>query len=300
MKTKTQIKALLDITRLHFFFVWPILFCAGVFLAFQLHGGFSWPLIIKAIFIGLLGFEAGLVLNDIVDKDIDKKEVETDKLTKYWRVFGQRPLAQGVISYNQSLILFFGLVAVTTALIFTLPYPGSLYLVTIMTICYGLEVFYQIKKRQQRFPIAQIIGRIDFTMFPLAGYLCVAGFDINTLLFGLFFYPLALAHLGVNDMADVKNDQVKDLKTIPILYEMRGTAYWVLLFTALHIASAIVFVNILGTTALIGFSISFMLLTLANYKILSGKSANAAMKALPMFHVSMLIYALSIILEFFV
>ena len=300
MKMKTQIKALLDLTRLHFFFVWPILFCAGVFLAFQLHGGFSWSLVIRAIFIGLLGFEAGLVLNDIVDKDIDKKEIEIDKLTKYWRVFGKRPLSQGLISYKQALILFFGLVAATTALIFTLPYPGSLYLVTIMTACYGLEIFYQIKKRQQSFPIAQMIGRIDFTMFPLAGYLCVAGFDINTVLFGLFFYPLALAHLGVNDMADVKNDQIKDLKTIPILYEMRGTAYWVLLFSALHIASAIVFVNILGTTALIGFSISFLLLTLANYKILSGKSANAAMKALPMFHVSMLIYALSIILEFFV
>lgn len=300
MKMKTQIKALLDLTRLHFFFVWPILFCAGVFLAFQLHGGFSWSLIIKASLIGLLGFEAGLVLNDIVDRDIDKKEVETDKLTKYWRVFGQRPLSQGLISYKQALMLFFALVAVTTALIFTLPHPGSLYLVAIMTACYGLEVFYQIKKRRQHLPIAQMIGRIDFTMFPLAGYLCVARFDIYTLLFGLFFYPLALAHLGVNDMADVKNDQAKEMKTIPLLYEMRGTAYWVLLFSVIHIAAAIVFVNFLGTIALIGFSVSFLLLTVANLKILSGKNADVAMKALPMFHVSMLIYALSIILEFFV
>lgn len=145
-----------------------------------------------------------------------------------------------------------------------------------------------------------MVGRIDFTLFPLAGYLCVASFDINVLIFGLFFYPLALAHLGVNDMADVKNDRAKDLKTIPVLYEMKGTAYWVLLFTAIHFASAIVFVNILGTTALIGFSISFLLLSLANYKILSGKTADSAMKALPLFHVSMLIYALSIIAEFFV
>jgi 4-hydroxybenzoate polyprenyltransferase len=297
---KTQIKALLDLTRLHFFFVWPILFCAGVFLAFQLHGGFSWSLIIRAVLIGLLGFEAGLVLNDIVDKDIDKQEVETDKLTKYWRVFGQRPLSQGLISYNQALMVFFGLVAVTTVLILTLPYPTSLYLVAIMLTCYGLEIFYQIKKRKQNFPIAQMVGRIDFTMFPLAGYLCVASFDLNMLLFGLFFYPLALAHLGVNDMADVKNDRVKGMKTIPVLYDMRGTAYWVLIFSALHIASAIVFVNILGTIALIGFSISFLLLTVANYRILSGKSADAAMKVLPMFHVSMLIYALSIIVEYFV
>ena len=88
------------------------------------------PLIVRVVLIGLLGFEAGLVLNDIVDRDIDKKEVETDKLTKYWRVFGQRPLPQGLISYNHALTLFFMLVAFTTILIlFTLPFPQSMILV---------------------------------------------------------------------------------------------------------------------------------------------------------------------------
>jgi len=33
------------------------------------------------------------------------------------------------------------------------------------------------------------------------------------ILFALFFYPLALAHLGVNDISDVANDQVKKMKT---------------------------------------------------------------------------------------
>lgn len=296
---KTQLKAYLDLTRVHFFFVWPTLFCAGVFLAFQMNAIFSWSITIRGILIGLAGFEAGLVLNDIVDRDIDKKEVETNKLTKYWRVFGQRPLSQGLISYKQALIVFIGLVAVTTVLIFTFPFPTSIYLVTIMLVCYGLEYFYQIKKRNQSFPIAQLIGRIDFTMFPLAGYIAVAGFDFNALLFGLFFYPLAQAHLGVNDMADITNDKVKNMKTIPMLYEMKGTSYWILLFSILHIAAAILFVNFLGNTALIGFSISFVLLTVANYKILTGKNADSAMKALPLFHVSMLIYAVSIIAGYF-
>ena len=169
-----------------------------------------------------------------------------------------------------------------------------------MLVCYGLEYFYQIKKRNQSFPIAQLVGRIDFTMFPVAGYIAVAGFDINALLFGLFFYPLAQAHLGVNDMADVTNDKIKNMKTIPVLYKMKGTSYWILLFSALHIGAAVVFVNILGSIALIGFSISFILLTVANYKILTGKSADSAMKALPLFHVSMLIYAISIIAGYFI
>jgi len=297
---KESLKAYLDLSRLHFFFVWPILFCSGMFLAFQFYNIFSWSLIIRAVFIGFFGFEAGLVLNDIVDRDIDKKEIETNKLTKYWRVFGKRPIPQGLISFNKAFSLFFLLVAFTSILIFTLPFPHSIYLVIVMIFCYSLEYFYQIKKRKQNFPIAQLIGRIDFTLFPVAGYLCVAFFDINSLLFALFFYPLALAHLGVNDLGDVANDRVKEMKTIPVLYGMKGTAYWVLIFSLLHFVAATVFLSVLGTVSLIGFILGFSLLTMANYIILRDKSAASGMKALPLFHVTMLIYAISIILEFFI
>jgi 4-hydroxybenzoate polyprenyltransferase len=297
---KEKLKAYLDLTRLHFFFVWPTLFCSGLFLAFQFHDGYSWSLIIRAIFIAFFGFEAGLVLNDIVDRDIDKKEIETDKLTKYWRVFGQRPIPQDSISYNKALTLFVMFVAFTTILIFTLPFPHSIYLVTIMTVCYSLEYFYQIKKRRQNFPFAQLIGRIDFTLFPVAGYLSFSLFDINALLFALFFYPLALVHLGINDIADVANDRVKEMKTIPIIYGLNGAAYWVLIFTLIHFVTATIFLNILGTVSLIGFSLGFILLVTANYLILKGKSAVSGMKALPLFHITMLIYAISIILEYFI
>ena len=297
---KEKFKAYLDLMRLHFFFVWPTLFCSGLFLAFQFHDGYSWSLIIRAVFIGFLGFEAGLVLNDIVDRDIDKKEVETDKLTKYWRVFGQRPIPQDSISCNNALTLFFMFVVFTTILIFTLPFPHSIYLVTIMTVCYSLEYFYQIKKRKQNFPVAQLIGRIDFTLFPVAGYLSVSLFDINALLFVLFFYPLALAHLGINDIADVANDRVKEMKTIPVMYGLNGAAYWVLIFTLIHFVTATIFLNILGTVSLIGFSLGFILLAAANYLILKGKSAISGMRALPLFHMTMLIYAISIILEYFI
>ena len=261
---KETLKAYLDLTRLHFFFVWPILFCSGLFLAFQFHDGYSWSLIIRAVFIGFLGFEAGLVLNDIVDRDIDRKEIETDKLTKYWRVFGRRPIPQDLISSNKALTLFFMIVAFTTILIFTLPFPHSIFLVSIMIVCCSLEYFYQIKKRKQNFPFAQLIGRIDFTLFPVAGYLSVSLFDINALLFALFFYPLALAHLGVNDIADVANDRVKEMKTIPVLYGINGAGYWVLIFTLIHFVTATIFLNVLGTVSLIGFSLGLILLAIAN------------------------------------
>ena len=293
-----KLKAYMDLTRLHFFFVWPILFCAGLFLAFQYHDGFSWLLVIKVALIGFLGFEAGLILNDIVDSDIDKKDVEFDKLTKYWRVFGKRPISQGLITRQNAVLLFGVLVVVTSILIFTLPYPQALYVFGIMVVCYCLEVFYQLKKRNQNFPFAQLIGRIDFTLFPLAGYLCLGSPNVNILLFGFFFYPLALAHLGVNDISDVANDQVKEVKTIPLLYGMKGTAYWILLFSIIHLVTTIFFLNVLGTVAIIGFAVGFSLIAVGNLIILKGKNADSGMKALPMFHVAMLIYAITIILEY--
>jgi 4-hydroxybenzoate polyprenyltransferase len=295
---KETIKAYMDLTRLHFFFVWPILFCAGLFLAFQYYDSFSWLLVIKVALIGFLGFEAGLVLNDIVDGDLDKRDVEFDKLTKYWRVFGKRPISQGLIARQSAILLFGLLVAVTSILIFTLPFPQALYVFGIMVVCYCLEVFYQIKKRSQNFPVAQLIGRIDFTLFPLAGYLCLGSPSVNILLFGFFFYPLALAHLGVNDISDVANDQVKEVKTIPLLYGLKGTAYWILFFSVIHLVATIIFLNVLGTIAIAGFAVGFSLIAIGNLIILKGKNADSGMKALPMFHVAMLIYAITIILEY--
>lgn len=297
---KEAIKAYIDLTRLHFFFVWPTLFCSGLFLAFQQYDGFSWLLVLKASLIGFLGFEAGLVLNDIVDAEIDRNDVEFDKLTKYWRFFGKRPISQGLISQRKALLLFILLVASTSILILTLSFPNSLYVIGIMAICYFLEIFYQFKKRKENFPLAQLVGRIDFTLFPVAGYLCIGSLDIIVLIFAFFFYPLAMAHLGVNDIIDVANDQARELKTIPIIYGTKGTVFWILFFSVFHFVTALIFLTLLGILTLAGFIVGILLISSGNCIIIKGKSANSGMKALPLFHLAMLIYAISIILEYFI
>jgi len=288
----------MDLLRLHFFFVWPFLFCFGLFFGLLSYGGFSLTVVLQAVLIGFFGFEAGLVLNDIVDANLDKKEVESDRLTKYWRPFGKRPISQGLISQRRAIILFVAFVAVTSVLIFTLPFPHSLYVFSLMLICYCLEAFYQIKKRHESFPIAQIVGRIDFALFLVAGFLCVGSLSFNVLLLFLFFYPLALAHLGVNDLADIVNDKAKGLNTIPTLYGMKATAYWVLAFTIFHFVIAAIFLTVIGLWTIIGFAVSFVLLTLGNVFILKGKNAQAAIKALPLFHLSMLICAITVIANY--
>ena len=291
-----SIKAYIDLTRAHFFFVWPILFLSGLALAYQNYGGFSWELTVTAALIGLFGFEAGLVLNDYVDRDLDKKDLETDKLTRYWRLFGKRPIAVGQITPQDALMLFYLLAFITVLLIIRLPYPNSLYVFLIMLYSYSVEYFYQIKKRDQRFPWAQLLGRTDFALFPAAGYLCLGQPDTTALSYFLFFYPLSLVHLGVNDLADYKNDQARGLKTVTVLYGLKGTVYWIMFFTALHYITAPLLMAHLAALSLIGFALSFLLLIAANYVLIRKPNPARALKVLPLVHAAMLVYAVSIII----
>jgi 4-hydroxybenzoate polyprenyltransferase len=291
------VKGYTDLTRIHFWFVWPLLFCSGLVFAFKVNGSFTWGLTIKAALIGLLGFEAGFVLNDYVDRDVDKKDVDFS-LTRYWRPFKERPIPSGIVSPGRAVEAFFVLVLGASALAVTLPYPHNVYVIACGGYCYTLEYFYQTKKRNQTFPIAQLLGRTDFVLFPVAGYLCYGHPDKYALLFFIFFYPLALAHLGVNDIADTVNDRVKGLKTVPILYGMKGTAYWILGFTILHLLIAPFFLREVGNIALTSLGITAVLLVVVNYKILKEKSPQAGLRVLPLIHVTMLIYGISIIASY--
>jgi len=292
---KDTINAYMDLTRLQFGFAWPLLFCSGLFLAFAYHGGFDWILVIKAILIGFFGFEAGLVLNDYVDRDLDKKDVE-NSLTNYWRMFKERPISTGLISGRQALTLFFILVALSIIIILTLPAPHSIYLLIIAAYGYGVECFYQIHKRKQNYPIAQLLGRTDFTLFPVAGYLIVGHPDAIVLLYFLFFYPFAEAHLGANDLIDILNDKARGMRSVTVLYGIPRTGHWILFFTCVHLVTAVIFAAYLGWYVLFGFAIGFMLLLMANRTILKYQTPKATLRVLPFFHVTMIIYSLSLII----
>ena len=258
----------------------------------------AWFDLARVSLIGFFGFEAGLVLNDYLDRDYDKKDIESDKLTKYWRIFKTRPIAAGLISPGHALGLFICLVAITTVLIVTLPYPHSLIVLLIMIYHFTIEMFYQIEKRQpQQFPFAQLIGRTDFALFPVAGYLCLGNPDLNAFLYFVFFYPFALAHLGVNDLIDVANDRARGMSTIPILYDIPRTTYWIAGFTIIHAMMAFLFMTRLGWIGRAGLLIGLILLIAANGVILKYRTPEAGLKVLPLFHVTMLVYAGSIGLD---
>jgi len=297
MSIKEKFKAYIDLTRAHFAPVWPLLFVSGLMLAFRNGGFFSWELLLLAIFIGLFGFEAGMVLNDIVDHNIDKKDKE-DTLTNYWRPFKERPIPSGKVSLREAILVFVVLVAITAILILFVPYPNLIYIYIIMVYAYSMEVFYQMVKRKQKFPIAQLLGRTDLLLFPIAGYLLIGQFNITIVFYLLFMYPWALAHLGANDIVDIENDQAKELKTVAGLYGVKGNKIWVHLFSAAHLTTSVIFVLFdLGGVAIFGFAVSWILIILANIIIMRGKEAKDWLKALPMFHASLLIYILSFIID---
>ena len=294
------LRAYADLLRIHFSFAWPLLFCSGTVLAFAAYGGFSCTYLFTAALIGLFGFEAGMVLNDYVDRVYDTKDVER-RMTRYWRVFGTRPIAEGLIPARHALLLCAVLALAALALIFTLPYPHSLFVAVIMGYSYCAEVFYQVKKRSQSVPVAQLAGRTDFALFPVAGYLAAGMPDATALLYFLFFYPYALAHLAANDLADLRNDRARGMKTISVLYGERGTAIWIGFFTVLHGSMAILFASALGPVAQAALVAGFLLLVTANGIIFRGSGTpEAGMRALPLFHVAMAVYAGGIILGFFV
>lgn len=290
----TKVKGFIDLTRLHFGFAWPLLFCSGLLLAFWQYGDFDTVTLLKAIAIGFFGFEAGFILNDYVDREYDKRDVEPD-MTKYWRMFKERPIPSGIISPRAALALFIVFAGIAIALIATLPYPHSLYVLIIMLYAYGVEVFYQVKKRRQKYPVAQLVGRTDFALFPVAGYLVIGTPDIFALLYFLFFYPFAMAHLGANDLADFKNDLARRMQSVTVLYGIDRTAQWILLFTVFHVITSLVFAYFLGWQVLIGFAIGFVLLGIANNQIMKKRTPAIGLKVLPMFHVTMIVYSVTLI-----
>ncbi|MDD1667694.1 MAG: UbiA family prenyltransferase [Methanomicrobiales archaeon] len=289
------VKAYLDLTRAHFAIVWPVLALSGLALASTRYGGLSWILAGKVALAALFGFEAGMVLNDIVDRRPDTRDIDP-RMTRYWRPFGTRPLAAGTIPPSHALALFALLVLATGAIILTLPWPHSGYVGAIMAASYGLEAFYQLKKRDQRFPVAQLAGRIDLALFPVAGYLALGFPDITALLLFLVFYPWAEAHLGVNDLADVVNDRERGMKTIPVLFGTGGCIAWITLFSLVHVATSLLLLSSLGILARAGFLAGFLLLLLANLRITRHRTPEAALGALPLFHGSLFLYAAALIL----
>jgi 4-hydroxybenzoate polyprenyltransferase len=106
-----------------------------------------------------------------------------------------------------------------------------------------------------------------------------------------------MIHLGLNDFIDFKNDLARGMKSIPVLYGLKGTLYWITGFTLLHFLTTALFLKQLGVIAHYGFLAAVMILTILNVYLWKEKSTKAGMRLLPLFHLTLIIYTISIILD---
>lgn len=291
------LKAYIDLTRAHFGPVWPLLFCSGAMLAFRRTDTFSWTGIWHVALIGLLGGTGGIVLNDIIDRDLDRLDIEHDRLTRYWRPFGNRPIPQGLISPAGALAVLLVCAGAALGLIALLPFPNSAYVAGALVYCYAMESFYQLTKRNQRFPFAQVLGRTDFALFPAAGFMAVAGIAPPAFAYMLFFYPLTLVHLAVNDLADIRNDEARGMRSVPVLYGIGGTVRWIAGFSAVHLLLAPIFAGHLQTGARYALAAPFVVLAAANWLIMRRRTPQRALRVLPLIHATIALEAIVVIVD---
>jgi len=81
---------------------------------------------------------------------------------------------------------------------------------------------------------------------------------------------------------------------VATLYGLSGTALWIAGFTAIHVVTAVLFMTRLGWIARGGIVLGLCLLLVANMAISRDRTADTGLRVLPLFHITMLIYAVSI------
>jgi 4-hydroxybenzoate polyprenyltransferase len=95
----------------------------------------------------------------------------------------------------------------------------------------------------------------------------------------------------------MENDRARGIKSIPVLYGVQGTLKWILGFTLIHYFTAFIFLKQLGNIALYGFLTGFLVLGFANYKLIRERNQKAGLNALFLYHISLVIYSVSIIID---
>ena len=93
------------------------------------------------------------------------------------------------------------------------------------------------------------------------------------------------------------NDRVRGIKTVPILLGFQGNIAWIAIFSQIHAGTTFDLLLHLGPFAWAGCAAGLLLILLANLWVVKERTPEAALRALPLFHASLLIYAGALILD---
>jgi 4-hydroxybenzoate polyprenyltransferase len=85
--------------------------------------------------------------------------------------------------------------------------------------------------------------------------------------------------------------------SVTVLYGLGGTVFWIVGFSAIHACTTRLFLRVLGGIARFGLLAVLALLLAANRVIVRRQDQAGGLRVLPLFHLTLLIYSVSIILD---
>ncbi len=247
--------ALVDLTRIFYF--GPAVFCVfllGAMLAMP--EGPHWAALVRIVFLGVVGFSGGFVLNDWADRVPDRAmlaagahDPEYLRLLRAERPFtGTRPIAAGIVSPRGGLAFALALIAVSVAVALTFPPPHRWYLVTIIAISTVLEPTYcLVKQKQRRFPFATFMSAYLVGVCAPTGYLALRRPDLTALLLLSSVYLWEFGFNQLYDTVDVRNDAVRGIRTLSALLGLRFVAVWCVVLSSLSAASFVAVWRVTGS-----------------------------------------------------
>lgn len=252
----------------------------GTLIGFRDSGSFLWSNLALVALGAFLGIGGGMALNDFVDRNIDKNRRNEGYDTKSRPFTKYRPLARGVITRLEAMILvamcLFGVV-----LIVSIAPPSPNYVIMAMVAYFiGAELVYQVVRRH--WPVGYPIIASIFGLWPVVGYVAVSDFTPFPLLVTLFTlaFCLEVCHNQSADIVDMENDKAMGMKTLPIVVGLKFTLYQMLLFSIIATVASLVLsiVASLGVIYLGGALLADGLLIKANLDLIKQPSVDKALK----------------------
>lgn len=248
---------------------------AGFFLAASFIQ-FNWTAFIGAI--GGIAFiiASGCVMNNVLDRDIDKRMKRTSK----------RDVASGVISVPKALIFGALLAIIGFGLILLLTNTVTLILGIIAYVWY--VVIYGLAKRTTAY--STLIGGVAGALPPMAGYTALTGtVDAGAVIVFLILFIWQMPHFYAIAMFRRDDYASAKLPVWSVKYGMKSTKLQILIFTILFAITSVL-LTVFGYTGIV-YAIGVLILSV--YWLYKGislyKKADDVKWARTMFGVSLVV-----------
>lgn len=172
--------------------------------------------LLPLFFIGsFITRSAGCIINDIFDRDFDQQVARTKN----------RPLANGVVSLKEAIILLLLLLVCSVLILLTLN-QTAIYLGCVAFI---MILLYPLMKRFTNLP--QLFLGLTFNFGSLISYAAVTGYiSIETIIMYLACCSWTIGYDTIYGFMDYEDDKKIGIKSLSLLIEQRNYKFYFLVF----------------------------------------------------------------------